>query len=228
MSKVKWSTPERRTHLVELFIENGLKCQQGHTNCSILEHYLHTETKVSTVARGIERLCYNQDGEVLKDKQGNDLYITVYQSIPVIESKQSLLTQYELLSETCIDSWIADDRQRKQAEWIRERYQMHSLHEKRKPLRGKFSAISSEIWRSTQPIYYLENIGIDALRMKPYAKVNMAGSYFHLYIDLGESLRGISKNRKRKAIRYHKALPSQFDDRVSDTIMRAVKHYIDN
>ncbi len=227
MSKAKWSTPERQTHLVKLFIENGLRCQQGHINCPILEHYLHTESKLTSVAKAIEVQCYDESGNVLRDVNGNTLYLTVYQSIPVIETKQSLLTKYELLSEAYIDNCIADDRQRTQAEWKKERYQLHTLHEKRKPLRGKFSAISSEIWRSTQPIYYLENIGIDALRMKPYAKVRMAGSYFHLYIDLGDSLKGISKNRKRKAIRYHKALPSQFNDRVSDTIMRAVNHYLD-
>ena len=228
MSKAKWITPERQNHLVELFIENGLKCQQGHINCPILEHYLHLETKVSSVARGVEKLCYDGNGNVLKDKQGNDLYITVFQSVPVIETKQSLLTKYELQSETCIDNWQADDKQRKQAEWEKERYQLHTLHEKRKPLRGKFSAVSSAIWRETQPIYYLESIGIDALRMKPYAKVKMSGSYFHLFIDLGDSLRELSKNRKRKAIRYHKALPSQVNDRVSDTIMRAVNHYLDS
>jgi hypothetical protein len=77
-------------------------------------------------------------------------------------------------------------------------------------------------------MYSLERIGIDALSRKPYADVKMAGSYFHLYIDLGESLRELSKHRKRKAIRYHKTLPSSVNDRVSDTIMKAVSHYLDS
>lgn len=152
--------------------------------------------------------------------------MTVYKSEPVIETKQTLLTEYELLSENCIDNWIADDRDAKQTSWIAESKAMHSLSEKRLPLRGRFNNISSEIWHNQQPIFYVESIGMDCLRLKPFAKVKLSSSFQHLYIDLGESLRGISKNRKRKAIRYHKPLPTDVESKVSQLIGKAVKHYL--
>ncbi len=83
----KWSTPQRRIHLVKLFVESGLKCQQGHINCPILEHYLHTESKINSVAKAVQMRCFNSNGDVLRDKQGNALYLTVYKSVPVVETK---------------------------------------------------------------------------------------------------------------------------------------------
>ena len=105
---------------------------------------------------------------------------------------------------------------------------MHSLHEKNLPIRGRFNNISSEIWHTQQPVYYLESLGMDGLKLKPFAKVKLSSSYQHLYVDLGDSLRGISKNKKRKAIRYNKPLPQQANDIVSQLIMEAVKHYLNH
>jgi len=48
---------------------------------------------------------------------------------------------------------------------------MHSLHEKNLPIRGRFNNISSEIWHNQQPVYYLESLGMDGLKLKPFAKV---------------------------------------------------------
>jgi hypothetical protein len=100
---------------------------------------------------------------------------------------------YEIFIESLIDDWQADDRQQAKLEWQIERKLMHSLNEKRLPLRGRFNNISSEIWHNQQPIYYLESLGMDGLKLKPFAKVKLSSSYQHLYIDLGDSLRGISK-----------------------------------
>ncbi len=133
---------------------------------------------------------------------------------------------YEIFIESLIDDWQADDRQQAKYDWQAERKLMHSLNEKRLPLRGRFNNISSEIWHNQQPIYYLESIGMDGLKLKPFAKVKLSSSFQHLYIDLGESLRGISKNKRRKAIRYHKPLPTQANDKVSQLIIEAVKHYL--
>ena len=100
------------------------------------------------------------------------------------------------------------------------------MNEKRLPLRGRFNNISSTIWHENQPIYYLESMGMDCLKLKPFAKVKLSSSYQHLYVDLGDSLRSVSKNRKRKAIRYNKPLPKSANDIVSKLIIEAVKHYL--
>jgi hypothetical protein len=226
MTKPKWVNPTRQAELVRLFVEGGNNCLLGHKNCPIPEHYLHVKYKLSTIAKAVNARCFDSNGNTLTDGNGNELYITVYESEKVIEQNQSLVTQYELLSDNAIKYWQADDRQQTQLEWKAERKAIHSLNESSLPLRGRFSNISSVIWHESQPIYYLESIGMNGLTLKPFALVKMASSYQRLYVDLGDSLRSISKNRKRKAIRYHKPLPSQADEIISTKVGEAVKHYL--
>jgi hypothetical protein len=133
---------------------------------------------------------------------------------------------YEVFIESLINDWKADDRETNRLEWKNERKIMHSLKEKTLPMRGRFNGVSSDIWHDSQPIYYLESMGIDCLKLKPFAKVKLSSSYQHLYVDLGDSLRSISKNRKRKAIRYNKPLPQSANDIVSKLIIEAVKDYL--
>src|SRR5271157_1513425 len=70
---------------------------------------------------------------------------------------------YERVTSLMIADWKADDREAKEYEWLLERKAMHSLGEKRSPLRGRFSNISSEIWHNQQPQYYVERLGYSTL-----------------------------------------------------------------
>lgn len=224
--KPKWVTKKRQRELVRLFIEGGNNCLSGHKNCPIPEHYLHTETKINSVAKAVDVRCFDSNGNVLTDSNGNVLYITVYESENVIQQTHKLVTKYELLSDNAIKNWVSDDRQANQAIWERERKAIHALNERSYPLRGRFNNVSSVIFHESQPIYYLEHIGMNGLTLKPFALVKLASSNQQLYIDLGTSLRGVSKNRKRKAIRYHKPLPSQANEMVTRLVGEAVKDYL--
>ena len=133
---------------------------------------------------------------------------------------------YEVFIESLINDWKADDRETNALVWKNERKIMHALNEKTLPMRGRFNGVSSDIWHDSQPIYYLESMGMDCLKLKPFAKVKLSSSYQHLYVDLGDSLKSISKNRKRKAIRYNKPLPQSANDIVSKLIIEAVKDYL--
>ena len=133
---------------------------------------------------------------------------------------------YEVFIESLINDWKADDRETNTLVWKNERKIMHALNEKTLPMRGRFNGVSSDIWHDSQPIYYLESMGMDCLKLKPFAKVKLSSSYQHLYVDLGDSLRSVSKNRKRKAIRYNKPLPQSANDIVSKLIIEAVKDYL--
>ena len=133
---------------------------------------------------------------------------------------------YEVFIESLINGWKADDRETNRLEWKNERKNMHALNEKTLPMRGRFNGVSSDIWHDSQPIFYLESMGMDCLKLKPFAKVKLSSSYQHLYVDLGDSLRNVSKNRKRKAIRYNKPLPQSANDIVSKLIIEAVKDYL--
>lgn len=135
---------------------------------------------------------------------------------------------FELFSESIIKDWISDDREQRQAELIAEMRALHSFGERDFPLRGQFSAISKEIWGGSQPLFYIQNLGMSGVTLTPFAKVRVSSSYLRLYVDLGESLRSVGKCRRRKAIRYGKPLPKDAEARVRLEVHRAIKHYLDH
>ncbi len=135
---------------------------------------------------------------------------------------------YEVYIESVIDDWQAEDREQATLDWQAERKAMHSLGEHRFPIAGRFNNISMDIFHDKQPLFYLESLGMSGLKLQPFAKVKIAGSYFHLYIDLGDSLRGTSKNKRRKAIRYGKELPKSIQERIAERVRLAVRDYLNH
>ncbi len=135
--------------------------------------------------------------------------------------EQRVARLYELKSETAIKHWVADDREQRQADWQAERKAIHSLGERRLPLRGQFSAIGKDVFYADQPQFYLLGLGISGLTFKPFARVRLASSFMHLHVDLGDSLKGVSKNRKRKAIRY-----GRIDKEIDKRCSLAVRDYL--
>jgi len=133
---------------------------------------------------------------------------------------------YEVYIEGVIRNWIADDREQRNAEWQVERKQLHSLNERRYPLRGQFNALAKDIYLGNQPQYYLIGIGISGLTFRPFAMVKIASSFFRLHINLADTLRNLSKSRRRKAIRYGKALPIEIQQEVDRICNLAVRHYL--
>lgn len=133
---------------------------------------------------------------------------------------------YELYIAQIIKEHANSKRSLKALEWENEQKIMHSLGERRTPLRGRFSNISRDIRQSTQPLYYLEGIGIDLLTFKPFAKVRLVSSWIHLFIPLGDTLRGMSANRKHKVIRYGKPIPNQINEQIHDLISQGVREYL--
>ena len=131
---------------------------------------------------------------------------------------------YEKRINDLINYWVVDDRAQDLAEWQIEQKKMHSLGEKVEPLRGRFSAVAREIYHDAQPLYYLIGIGMSGLTLHPYAEVRLASSYTSLHVDLGESLRRMSKNKRRKAIRYGGSFPIDCERKVGALIQSAVLH----
>lgn len=168
----KWSTPDRRQKLIDLFTHSGGFCVFGHKKCLIPEHH------------------------------------------------------YELFIDDLIADWKQADREQRQAEWLATLKAIHSLGERKYPLRGQFSAISREIWGDSQPLFYIEHLGMSGITLKPFAKVRLSSSYIRLYVDLGDNLKRVSKSKRRKAIRYGKPLPKQIEERVSVIVREAVSDYL--
>jgi len=130
---------------------------------------------------------------------------------------------YEQFIEDLIADWIAEDRATRQALWQAERQALHSLGEQSEPLRGRFSIIGKDIFFAKQPEYYLIGLGISGLTFTPFAKVRLASSFVNLHIDLGDSLKEVSKAQRRKALRYGKV-----SNEVRQRINTAVNHYLNH
>ncbi len=174
MALPKWSTLDRQTQLVSIFLRSKGFCVFGHHPCAIPEHH------------------------------------------------------YEVYIEGLIADWKADDRTTASALWQEERKLIHSLGERHYPIRGQFSNIAKDIYFAQQPLFYLLGLGVSGLTFTPFAKVRVASSFVNLYVDLGDRLKGVSKNKRRKAIRYGKALPLELQREVEQVCRLAVRHYLEN
>jgi hypothetical protein len=224
----KWATPERQAHLVQLWAEFGNRCLEGHYLCPNPEHYIARRTVAVKVAKPELVKCQDGQGNPILDSYGKQAYVKVYRvstSQIVIESPCRL---YDVKSESQIEVWKADDRQTRQAERRIEQRQLHSLGEKQKPIRGQFSTIAQDIFYASQPSHYLEGLGISGLTFQPFAKVRVSSSYIRLYVELGDTLKGLSKSKRRKAIRYGKALPVAIQKQIDLLCSLAVRHYLNN
>jgi len=131
-----------------------------------------------------------------------------------LETGEAYHPEYTAKAEDLIAYWKDCDRQDRQAQLEAERREMHFINERR-PRRSIFD---KEVFYSEQPLYYLEGFGVSALGFKPVARVRLASSSVRLFIDLTEALKPLSKNQRRKALRYGK-----FSDRVTEAINLAVK-----
>lgn len=135
---------------------------------------------------------------------------------------------YELFIEDLISDWKADDRAQDTADWKAEQRRIHSLAERQYPLRGTFNAISKDIFFADQPQYYLVGLGISGLTFRPFALIRLASSYVSLFVDIGTSLKGLSKAQRRKAIRYGKPLPLEYQRELTSLLRLAVRHYLEH
>lgn len=221
-NKPEWVNHNRQTELVKLFVDGGNKCLYGHLNCKILSYYAYVTYRALSVAKPVDKPCFNSDGYPLLDSDGKQLCITVFQNILVHEDTTRFETLYEHQSKQVIKDWHNQDND----DWKAERKAIHSLGEKKLPLRGRFNNISSEIWHTQQPLYYIEYVGMDGLRLQPFARVKLSGSYKRLYVMLGDSLRTVSKHKRRKAIRYGKQLSQSTSERIENKVWSAVKDYL--
>ncbi len=132
---------------------------------------------------------------------------------------------YEKRINGLIKDWQADDREQASFEWLEEQRRIHSLGERVLPLRGRFSAVSRQIYHDAQPLYYMVGIGMSGITLRPFAKVRLASSYLNLHIDLLDSLKRMSKNKRHKIIRYGGNIPLEAERKVAALVQSAVLHH---
>lgn len=222
-----------QAELVRLFADSGGFCVYGHKPCS----GYWTENTITVCLWGTPcsspvgegQLCrYKPDDPKLPHLPCHLLHPTLirwhcaYGDLPCYKPFES---HYEQYIDILIKEWQASDRHQRQLDWQAERKALHSLGERREPLRGRFNTISKDIYFANQPQFYLEGLGVSGVTLKPFAKVRLASGYLYLYIELelGDKLKGVSKAKRRKALRYGKIA-----DDVRAIIKQAVQHCLDH
>lgn len=220
----QWLTADRKAKLLELWAETNNRCLLGHRTCPIPEHYLYGKSKTTYISEPVDLPATDRGGEPIRDSDGNPLHLRLYKPVKVTEDIPVFLRLFDLQASLLIAKWQAEDR----AIWQAERQALHRTAERTEPLHGRFSAVSRDIWHDRQPLFYIEGYGMDGLRLQPFAKVRISGGYVTLFVSLGDSLRQVSKNRKRKAIRYGKALPPNIEETIRKQVANAVIDYLNH
>lgn len=133
---------------------------------------------------------------------------------------------YTEFIEALIRDWQLDDRQQASLLWQIERKALHALSQRKLPVSGQFNAVSRDIYADNQPLYYIEGFGLSAITAKPFVKVRLSSTYMRLHINLGDTLKRLSKNKRRKIVRYDKGgLPLEVEKQVNQIIKEAVRDY---
>lgn len=221
----KWATPERQAHLVRLFLQHGNKCLLGHCACPEPTHYVHRRQIAITVPIAHYEPCSDTEGNPIHYSDGSRAYSKEYRLAIDRLTLSEVARLYDLITEAIIQDWQADDRDSRGFVLRLQRQALHRIPE-RGSLRGAFSAISRTIFHDNQPRYYLEGLGISGLTFSPFAKVRLASSYTRLHVDIGDVMKGLSKNKRRKAVRYCKALPPEAQREVDNLCSRAVADHL--
>ena len=216
----KWVNAHRQSTLVELWAETGNKCLSGHPVCRDISHYLKPK-RVDCVK--VERIIQrDKDNCIVRDDSGNPQYIdkfsivkdTVYELDTLHDSKQRQLIQ----------DWIALDRADKAYLNRIISRMLHRIPESGS-LKGTFNAISRDIYHSGQPQWYIETFGIDGLTFQPFARIRIASSFVRLHVSIDKPFRALSKNAKRRAMRYGK-MPANVEDNVGHLCSLAVSRWL--
>ncbi len=143
-----------------------------------------------------------------------------------IMSGEVFCSEYEAKIEPIIEYWRQDERAKQAQLWRIEQKALHGLGEHLKPIRGQFNAISQDVYHDKQPLFYVEAFSINPVTFMPFAKVKVASSYLHLFVDIGSAFTHVSKHKKRKKIRYGIGLPVETENRISQLITQAVRAYL--
>ena len=122
-----------------------------------------------------------------------------------------------------IKDWIASDRSDTIAKYQSEYNERHKLRD-RLPLRGQFSGIAKDIYYDSQPLFYIEDISINALTFKPFIKIRICSSNTRLFVDISGVIKNLSKNARRKLIRHAKT--DKYSEILNPICINAVRDYL--
>ena len=138
----------------------------------------------------------------------------------------TIMRLYDLKEAEAVKAFVVEDRELAIIDWQEQKRALHRLADRTYPVAGIFNAVSRDIFHDQQPLYYLEGYGLSGITLKPFVKVKLASSYMRLHINLGDTLKRLSKNKRRKIVRYEKGgLPLAIQGKVDRLVREAVRDY---
>jgi hypothetical protein len=215
MASPLWSTPQRRQHLVKLFHQYGNKCLRGHPVCRDTSHYDTRDVKMVWESEEKWQEGRNEYGEP------TGVYQRVRKSKKVpFYSEPYPARLYNKVAEACIESWKAEDRERRSFEW---KLEQQTLHDGTYGKYGStFDPVARDVFFSTRPEYYLVAMGVNAFSFDRVALIRIPSTSVHLFVDVGGAVQEVSKNARRKALR-HRKLSGALKDKIDENCKAAVR-----
>ncbi len=201
MSQPLWATPERQSQLVKFAMNYKGVCPEGHSLCSVVEHYTKVVTK--SEAAWVRVTC---PPRLLKRSPER-----------ISVEREELSDLYGQVEELAIDSWIAEDRDQRSDE--RRRASQHAptgevgrfgaFHQVGR--RSSYDPVDIDNLVNDRPRYYLKGYGVDG-QLRRHAKVQIPGTTVILKVDVSQSIQELSRNKRKKLRR--QGIKLQFEKQI--------------
>ena len=130
---------------------------------------------------------------------------------------------YELFIEGIIDSWKAEDRERRAYEWELEQRQI--LDGTYGRYGTTFDPVAKDMFVNGRPAYYLVGMGLNPFTYQRVALVRIPSTFVHLFVDVGTAVQEVSKNARRKAMRHGKIRSGALMARIDELCKAAVEDW---
>ena len=187
MSQPLWAIPERQSQLVKFAMNYKGVCLEGHSLCSVVEHYTKVVTK--SEAAWVRVTC---PPRLLKRSPER-----------ISVEREELSDLYGQVESQAIDSWIAEDRDQRSDE--RRRASQHAptgevgrfgaFHQVGR--RSSYDPVDIDNFVNDRPDYYLMGYGVND-QMRRFAKVRIPGTTVILEVDVSRSIQELGKNKRKK------------------------------
>lgn len=226
--KPEWLTKEREAELIEVFETFGMppRCLHGHPLCRDVSHYIRVIPQRVWVSKEKQiPVVDHTTGIQKKDASGKPMALIVWQAEQVPgEPKAVVMRLHDAVTEQKIIDFKEEDR----ALWQKIKAEMHKAPEAgwEKIRRGRWGTVSRDIYYSNRPVYVREKIGISATTFNPVAMVRIMDSNTIIPIELPPNIfKDISKNARRKAIRYGTPINKEREELISALIREGIREY---
>ena len=156
----------------------------------------------------------------------NSLDLVVFGDLSISELAD-LLTRRHFCE--LIEAWKAQDRDERSTAW---KYEKRHLHQGpnpgRRPFkRGPFDSIAREEYLANRPLWKIDAVGVGALTFRRVARVEIPALEKVIWVDLSGVDEGLSKNARRKLVRYRQGkLSKELEESVFARCRRAVAQYL--